>query len=102
MAGVMTFVPGINLFPAGHQQITALSAAVGLTPPTKDANVARVQAETQNVRVRDDGTDPAAGVGELLYAGDQPTWLIGDLNKYRFLEATASAKLNVTFYKAVA
>lgn len=97
---MFTFMPGVNLYPAGDAQITTLSAAVGLTAPSADANVARVQAESQNVRYRADNTDPTASVGELLYAGDQGTWIFGDLKKYKFIEASASAKLNVQFFTA--
>lgn len=58
-----------------------------------------LQAETQNIRWRDDGTDPTASVGMLLVAGDSPTIWEGDYSVLRFIEATASAKLNVTFYR---
>ena len=94
------FRAGINLIPVGHQQITSLAAAVGLTPPTETANVARVQAESQNVRMRDDGTNPTAAIGELLYSGDQATTLLGNLASYKFIEVAGGGKLNVSYYRA--
>jgi hypothetical protein len=89
----------------GYQQITVLSASVGLTLPTVDrggklvtAKYALLRCETQNVRFRDDGTAPTAGVGMLLITTDAPFRYDGDLTAIRFIEATASAKLNVCYY----
>lgn len=79
----------------GYQQITALSAATALTVPA-GTKYAIVQAETQNVRWRADGVDPAAGVGMLLVAGAAPVMI--DVLNAKFIEATASAKLNVHYF----
>lgn len=81
----------------GYQQITSLSSAVGLDIPV-GAIMALLQAETQDVRWRDDGTDPTGSVGMVLKAGDPPFVYMGDLAAITFIEATASAKLNVTYY----
>lgn len=81
----------------GYQQITNLSAAVGLTVPA-GANLALITCETQAVRWRDDGTDPTATVGyplptnaELQFTGEQ-------LSRLKFIEQAASAKLNICYY----
>lgn len=89
-------VPG-NLSPLGYEQVTSLSAAAALTVPS-GARVAMVQAETQNVRWRDDGDDPTGTVGMLLVADDRATLMVGSLNALRFIETAASAVLNVTYY----
>lgn len=89
-------VPG-NLSPKGFQQITDLSAAVALTVPS-GARVAMVQAETQDVRWRDDGTAPTTTVGMLVTAGDPAVLMVGDLAAVEFIETSASAVLNVTYY----
>lgn len=83
--------------PLGYQQITSLSAAVA---PTVPANTERclLQAETQNVRFRDDGTDPTATVGMILVAGAAPFPYEGNVSALKFIEATASAKLNILYY----
>jgi hypothetical protein len=88
----------------GYQQITDLSSAVGLTVPTQTpngsntkANFALIIAETQNVRWRDDGTNPTASVGMLLVAGT-PLQYDGDLSRIKFIETTGSAKLNISYY----
>ena len=88
----------------GYQQISSLSAATGLTVPARDPNgnaqqptFALIIAETQGVRWRDDGTDPTASVGMPLAAG-VPLQYDGDLTKIKFIEQTASAKLNVSYY----
>jgi hypothetical protein len=88
---------------AGFEQIASLSASTSLpfTGIAGDCLGVRVQAETQNVRMRTDGTAPTSSVGEILYSGDPPTEYFGDLSKVRFIEATASAKLNVTYIRGV-
>ena len=88
----------------GYQQITSLSSAQSLTVPTRDVNglsvkpsIALITPETQAVRWRDDGTAPTASVGMPLAAG--VTWQYdGDLTKIQFIEQTASAKLNISYY----
>ena len=88
----------------GYQQISTLSSAVGLTVPTVDKSgnkqqptFALIVAETQGVRWRDDGTDPTASVGMPLAAG-VPLQYDGDLTRIKFIEQTASAKLNISYY----
>lgn len=88
----------------GYQQITSLSSAQGLTVPTLDQTglnqkptFALIMAETQGVRWRDDGVDPTASVGMPLAAGVTLQY-DGDLKKIKFIEQTASAKLNISYY----
>jgi len=88
----------------GYQQLTSLSASTGLTVPTTDAFgnnskplIALITPETQAVRWRDDGIAPTATVGMPLAVGVTLSY-DGDLNKLRFIEQTASAKLNVSYY----
>lgn len=88
----------------GYQQITSLSSAASLTVPTQDKQgnlkqptFALIIAETQNVRWRDDGVAPTASVGMLLTAG-VPLQYDGDLTNIKFIEQTASAKLNISYY----
>lgn len=83
--------------PAGYQQITSLSAAQALTVPT-NATLALIQPQTQSVRWRDDGIAPTASVGVVIAAGDTLTYN-GDLRAIRLIEVSASAALNVSFYK---
>ena len=88
----------------GYQQITSLSASTGLTVPSVDLNglackpsIAIITAETQGVRWRDDDVAPTATVGMPLAAGSTLQY-DGDLSKIRFIEQTASAKINITYY----
>lgn len=81
----------------GFQQITTVSAAIGLTVPDK-TRLAMIQPESQNVRWRDDGTNPTASVGMILVANDILVYS-GVLSSIKFIEVTASAKLNITYYK---
>lgn len=88
----------------GYQQITSLSAASSLTVPTTDLNglscrpsIAMITPETQAVRWRDDGVAPTASVGMPLAAGVTLQY-DGDITKIQFIEQTASAKLNISYY----
>lgn len=89
----------------GYQQITDLSASIGLTLPATDPTglsctpaFALIIAETQGVRWRDDGVAPTASVGMPLAVGI-PLQYDGDLSKIRFIEQAASAKLNISYYR---
>lgn len=88
----------------GYQQITSLSSATGLTVPTRDLNglnqkpvIALITPETQAVRWRDDDVNPTASVGMPLAAGVTLQY-DGDLTKIKFIEQTASAKINISYY----
>jgi|TARA_R110000868_G_scaffold63581_1_gene191781 hypothetical protein len=88
----------------GYQQITSLSAATALTVPQKNIGglagsprIAIITPETQAVRWRDDGVAPTASVGMPLAAGVTLQY-DGDLTQIKFIEQTASAKLNITYY----
>lgn len=80
----------------GYQQITSLASAAALTVPT-GATVALIQAESQSIRWRDDGTNPTTSVGMLLAAGES-VFFTGSLSAFRAIEVSASAKLNVSYY----
>jgi len=96
MAANMTTVPG-HLIPISFQQITTVSASIGLTVPDKTV-LAVIQPEAQNVRYRDDGVAPTAAIGMKLIANDF-LFYTGDMAAIRFIEEAASAKLNITYYR---
>ena len=89
----------------GYQQITSLSAATGLTVPTKDpvtganvkANFALITAEAQALRWRDDGTAPTSTVGMPLAVGVTLQY-DGDLSKIRFIEQVGGVIVNISYY----
>jgi len=88
----------------GYQQITSLSSAASLTVPQTDLNglackpsLALITAESQAVRWRDDGIAPTATVGMPLASGGTLQY-DGDLTKIQFIEQTASAKINISYY----
>ena len=88
----------------GYEQITGLSSAKGLTVPSVDLNglackptLALIVAESTAVRWRDDDVDPSGTVGMPLATGVTLQY-DGDLSKIRFIEQSASSKLNVTYY----
>lgn len=81
----------------GYQQITSLAAATALTVPAGTA-FALIVPETQAVRWRDDGTDPTSTVGMPLAAGTELQYDAMSLTRLKFIEQTASAKLNISYY----
>ena len=88
----------------GYQQITNLSASVGLTIPTTTPEglngkpvFALIIAEGAPVRWRDDGIAPSTTVGMPIAVG-VPLQYDGDLSKIRFIQQSASAKLNISYY----
>lgn len=92
---------GVRRVPCGYQQITVLTSAVGLTIPPScggPPTLAVITAEAQAVRYRDDSTDPTASVGMPLAVGVLLNYE-GTLSKIKFIEQTATAKLNVSFYR---
>lgn len=88
---------GLGTTPLGYQQITSLAAAASLTIPSS-ATGALIEAETVDVRWRDDGTAPTASIGMLLPAGSARTF-IGDLAALQFIQTQASSILNISYYK---
>lgn len=83
--------------PVGYQQITSIDTAQGITVP-QGAKIVLVQAESQTVRWRDDGTSPTASVGTRLLVNTDMLY-IGDLTTIKFIGEAAGAKLNLTYYK---
>lgn len=87
----------------GYQQIgSGLNAANNLTLPSHPTGIkpskALITPEAQAVRWRDDGTAPTSTVGMPLAVGDTLEY-DGDLNKIQFIEQSASAKLNISYYR---
>ena len=87
----------------GYQQITP-NAATALTVPTTDKNGNKLQPtlivitpEGQNVRWRDDGTDPTTTVGMPIYVGTSFLY-DGDLTRIKFINMVAGGKVNVSYY----
>jgi hypothetical protein len=86
----------------GYSQITNLTAAVtlsgaGITIP-RGAETLLLQAEAQIVRYRDDGTAPTAAIGMQLIVGTMYEFTISEIANMQFIQATASATLNISFY----
>lgn len=80
----------------GYQQITSLSSATNLTVPA-GATLAVIVPESFAVRWRDDGTAPTGSVGMPLAIATVLSY-DGDLRRVQFIEQSAGAKLNVSYY----
>ncbi|MHC4988082.1 MAG: hypothetical protein ACYTFX_06250 [Planctomycetota bacterium] len=94
--GNVNVLPG-KLRPLGYGQDTTVSAASALPSIPAGARLALIQALTQNVRWRDDGTDPTAAIGYQLAAGSELAYT-GNLDAIKFIEEAASAEINVCYY----
>ncbi len=90
----------------GYQQINGAAASTALTIPSVDPVTglsampthAVIVVEAQTVRWRDDGTNPTAAIGMPLTPGSIFIY-DGDLRRIRFIQAAATAVINVTYYK---
>jgi len=81
----------------GYKQVTSLSTAAGLPDIPDGATLALIVPEAQSVRWRDDGTDPTASVGMPVAAGSYLSY-DGDLRRIKFIQQSASAKINISYY----
>lgn len=87
----------INETDLGYQQITSLAASTALTIPA-GCSLIIVTPETQAVRWRSDGVAPTATVGYPLAVGVEARFTIKQFAALRFIEQTASAKINVYYF----
>lgn len=62
------------------------------------ATMAYIQAETSGVRYRDDGGAPSASVGSIIASGGS-LFYTGTLSALRFILASGSPLVNVSFYR---
>ena len=93
----------------------AVDAAVGLddaspqiTGLTPHPKWMMATVETDQIRYRDDGTDPTSSEGHLLNVGDTLQYMEGDeqdnwkaflrSGKLRFIKVTSAAALKITYY----
>jgi len=83
-----------------QEQLTSLAASTALTNLPVGTSMIMVIPESQAVRWRDDGTDPTTSVGMPLAVGQTLIYTAKQMSKLRFIEQTASAKINVAYYAA--
>lgn len=83
----------------GYAQLDDLDTAIGLPSVPALATCVILTAEGQNIRWRDDGSNPTASVGMLLKTTDPAFFYSGSIRNIKFIEATAGAKLNIAYYK---
>lgn len=96
--GVQTRSGYVEPISGSYEQITSLNTAKGLTSPPSGATMVMIQPETQSIRWRDDGTNPTSAVGMIVAAGDI-LFYTGNFADIKFIEVSASAKINVTYYR---
>ena len=98
IAGAITAAAGILVVtPLGYQQIVGLVAATGLTVPG-GATLAVITCENQPVRYRDDGVNPTTTIGMPL-GQDATLNYSGNLAAIKFIQTTATATLDISYYK---
>lgn len=87
-----------NLRPLGYQQITDVSAAVGLTVP-EGTGLVMITASGAAVRWRDDAVDPTAGVGYPLALGSELLYS-SSFARIKFIQQSVGAVLDILYYGA--
>jgi len=89
-----------NLIPivGSFQQVLGAVAATGLPTIPTDATKALISVVTQDIRWRDDGTNPTAAIGQRIPA-DKELLYEGKLSTFRFIEVGATTEVNVSYYK---
>ena len=89
-----------GLISLGFEELTlADSTAVGLNSTNGSAEALHVSVETQAVRYRADGTDPALTTGVLLATGSHWLEAVGEPAKFKFIQSTGSATVSIMAYK---
>lgn len=78
---------------------TASSASLTSGGIPASATMALLQAETANIRWRDDGGAPTTSTGSILVSGLTPSLYTGTLSALQFIAATGSPLLDVSFYR---
>lgn len=81
-------------------QNTSLSSSTSVSSVPNAAVGMLLQAETQNIRFTLDGTTPTASVGMILVAGGAPIAIYAPPATLKFIEVSASAKLNYEYLYA--
>lgn len=83
--------------PAGFQQATVSSAAIGL--PSLPTNVKRVLLRTnKQIRWRDDGTDPTTSVGMYLLADESLVYDAQGFTNFKMIATSVDATVSITYY----
>lgn len=86
------------LQPAGYVQLASLGTSTSLTGIPTGVLITLIQAEGDDLRWRDDGTDPTAAIGMLLADG-QTLVYNGNPSEIEIIETTGSGIANVSFYR---
>ena len=97
-----------NRKPEGYRQLTASTSAVALSEATggvpSSAIYAVIVVSDDDIRWRDDGTDPTLSVG-MVAANDDDTRLIvlnsrKQIDDFRAIRVATDAELNISYYSA--
>lgn len=80
------------------EQLSSLAGSTALTNLPAGTSMIMVVPESQAVRWRDDGTAPTAAIGMPLAVGQTLVYTAKNMSALRFIEQTASAKINVAYY----
>jgi hypothetical protein len=97
ITGTVQTVAGA-LTPKGFQQIVTatLATATALTVPS-GSRIAVIQAVSQSILWRDDGTAPTATVGMTIPAGGELVY-DGTLSAIKLIQSASGATANISYY----
>ena len=77
----------------------ATSGGIPADAQGRPATMAWLQAETADVRYRDDGAAPTAAIGNLVVHGIPGIFYAGTLSQLQFIAVSGSPLLNIAFYR---
>lgn len=83
--------------PLGYEQLTGLSTAKSPASIPARAALVVIQVDDQDVRFTDDSSTPTASLG-IKIAADGVFIYTGVPSSLKFIEVTASAKINLSYY----
>lgn len=89
---------GGSFTPTGYRQVTATSSVFTLPTPPAGTRRTVIQAETQSLRWRDDGTDPTSTVGMLIPAGGELRYDGAAVGALRLTAGATGAIANISYY----
>lgn len=91
---------GQRCVPYGYQQLgSGVMTAAQSIAAVGAANAILISAESQNIRIRDDGTAPTSSSGFLITTTSGPFEYTGPITSIQIIGAAAGAVANLLFYR---
>jgi hypothetical protein len=80
------------------QQSVTVAAALSSQPAGNAAGKVAIRTETNNIRFRDDGTNPTTAVGMLILTTDPLFIYDGEISKLVIIATAGTATVSLAYY----